>query len=50
MYLISALNTQIQRRWRVRGEGDADAVVVAHLGRLGRARVGAHVALAVERD
>lgn len=44
--LVSALDAEVKRGRRVGRESHADAVVVAYLGRLRVACVGAHVALA----
>lgn len=50
MYLVGALDAQIQWRRTVGCIGDANAVIVAHLGRLSVAGIGTMLALAGERN
>ena len=45
MYFIGAFDAQIQRRWTVRGVGDADAVIIADFGSFGIASIGTVFAL-----
>lgn len=46
---VGALDAQVERRRLLIGEGDGGAVVEAHFGRLGHARVGTRVPLAQQR-
>lgn len=48
MYLVGALDAQIQWRWTVWGVGDADAVIVAYFGCLSIASIGTMFPLAGE--
>lgn len=50
VYLVGALNAEVQRWRRITGEGDRYAVIVADLRRLRVPRVRARVPLAHERD
>lgn len=50
MNFVGTLNAQIERRRTLGRIRDADVVIVAHLGRLGVARIRAALALAYEWD